>query len=274
MTQPGDVAPTADEAWRALLHLLVRHGQEVAPRGRQTLEVLHHVSLTTDLNHPVVTCPARRLNYRFMAAEALWIAAGQDDLARLTAVNPHMAEFSDDGKTLAGAYGPRLRPQVPYVVQTLLLDRDTRQAAMTVWRPCPLPSKDLPCTVAMVFSIRHNRLYQHAFMRSSDAWLGIPYDVFSFSFLGIEIACQYNLMAARHGVAPVGLGHLTVTCTSSHLYRDHYLSADDIVRSSMTLSPPPTVDPTLVTQGDFGAIAARVAECERRSPGGTPRYPL
>lgn len=269
-TLPGGVAPTADEAWRDLLRVLLTDGRPVAPRGQSTVEVLHHVSLTVDLNHPVITQPARKLNYRFMAAEALWIAQGRQDLEFLTEVNPRMADFSDDGKTLAGAYGPRIRPQVPYVVQCLLRDRDTRQAAMTIWTPTPAPSRDIPCTVAMVFSIRDNRLYQHAFMRSSDAWLGIPYDVFSFAMLGIEVACLHNQKSPQ----PIGLGHLTITCTSSHLYEQHYEAARDILSNSLNVVHVPTVRPGLVVNGNIDTIFARIEMCRRRAPGGEPRYPL
>lgn len=277
---PGAVAPTADQAWVNLLRTLLIEGQTISPRGMQTLELLHHVSLSVDLNHPVVTHPLRKLNYRFMAAEALWIQAGRNELADLTRVNPRMAEFSDDGQTLAGAYGPRIRPQVPYVVQALVRDRDTRQAALTIWTPSPAPSKDLPCTVAMTFSIRDHRLYQHVFMRSSDAWLGVPYDVFSFALLGIEVTCLYN--QRTHGtvvtatpVSPIGLGHLTVTMTSSHLYEEHWSAAGAVVaKAGLAEDLPPTVDPALVAVGDFDTIHDRVQRCAAREPKAEPRFPL
>jgi thymidylate synthase len=270
---PGAVAPTADQAWKNLLRTLLIVGRQCSPRGKGTLEVLHHVSLSVDLNHPVVTSPRRKLNYRFMAAEALWISDGRDDLEALTRVNPHMVQFSDDGMVLAGAYGPRIRPQVGYVVTRLLEERDTRQAALTIWTPNPKPSKDIPCTIAMVFSIRENRLYQQAFMRSSDAWLGIPYDVFSFAFLGIEIACLYNARAEAYGQPPVGLGHLTITATSSHLYEEHWVLAGQVIKDQAE-DVPPTVDPVMVARGSFTVIMSRVAECADRERGAEPRYPL
>src|SRR5664279_5021541 len=96
-TQPGEPAPSADEAWRDLLITLVVHGSKVAPRNQPTLEVLHHISLTTDLNHPVITYPTRKLNYHFMAAEALWIVSGRNDVAFLAEHNKRMLEFRDDG---------------------------------------------------------------------------------------------------------------------------------------------------------------------------------
>lgn len=266
-----EIVPTADEAWLELLRRILNEGHNHKCRGMSTLEILHDVNVVVDLNHTVVTIPDRKLNYRFMAAEALWIASGRNDVEFLTAVNPRMAEFSDDGRTLSGAYGPRIRPQVPYVLQSLMRDRDTRQAALTIWTPNPGHSKDIPCSIAMVFSIRENRLHQHVFMRSSDAWLGIPYDVFSFSVLAYEIACGYNSLKNE----PIGLGKLTITCTSSHLYEEHWDAANKIVFNQFPISGIlPTVSVEHLTSGCFIGMIERIQRCMEREPGGEPRYPL
>jgi thymidylate synthase len=148
-----------------------------------------------------------------MAAEALWILDGSDQLSELVRYNPNMAAFSDDGVTLAGAYGPRIMPQIPYVVSKLREDRDTRQAALTIWTPSPAPSKDIPCTVAMDFKVRDGKLNLHVFMRSSDIWLGLPYDVFSFSCVA------YLVCSILGDVTP---GTLYLTAASSHLYERHW----------------------------------------------------
>ena len=265
-TQPGQPAPSADEAWRDLLHTLVVYGSKVAPRNQPTLEVLHHISLTTDLNRPVITCPTRKLNYHFMAAEALWIVAGRNDVAFLAEHNKRLLEFSDDGRVLAGAYGPRIQPQLPYVVHSLLRDRDTRQAALTIWTPNPAPSKDIPCTVAMVFSIRQAWLYQHVFMRSSDAWLGVPYDVFSFAMVAAYVACQYNL--ACKTAERIGLGHQTITMTSSHLYETNF-AATSAVQQADLAGPCAPVPETPVYQGRWEYLKAELEAVmtERRKTG-------
>jgi thymidylate synthase len=264
--QPGMLAPSADEAWRNLMAVLVKCGQPVEPRGKPTREVLHHINLTTDLNRPVITCPTRRLNYHFMAAEALWIVAGRDDVEFLAGHNSRMREFSDDGRTLAGAYGPRIQPQLPYVVRCLVHDRDTRQAALTIWTPNPAPSKDIPCTIAMVFSIRQGRLYQHVFMRSSDAWLGVPYDIFSFAMVAVNVACQYNTVCKTS--ESIGLGHQTITMTSSHLYEANLATAQEVL--SGPLAGPCQVIPKMpIYQGrwDYLRLELEATMAERRKTG-------
>ena len=217
----------ATAVWLATLESIMSAGVTVCPRGKRTLELPQRTTVV-DMNHPLVLSPARRLSYRFAAAEALWIVAGDNHVEPLAKYAPRMREFSDDGVTLAGAYGPRIHDQFEYVVNALLRDRDTRQAVLTIWKPCPAPSKDIPCTVAMDFKIRDGRLNCHVFMRSSDAWLGLPYDTFSFSMVAARIACTYNQLIGIDG-QEVTLGKLHLTAASSHLYAENFDGAEACV---------------------------------------------
>ena len=71
--------------------------------------------------------------------------------------------------------------------------------------------------ISVFFSIRDELLHVHANMRSSDIWLGIPYDAFNFSMLGHLVCCRLNACREKNqGV--VRPGTLTITMTSSHLY--------------------------------------------------------
>lgn len=215
----------ASAVWLRTLDQILREGHDAAPRGKPTRELPQH-TVVVDLRHPLVMSPARKLSYRFAAAEALWILAGDDRVEPLAKYAPRMLEFSDDGVTLAGAYGPRIVEQLEYVIAKLCDDRDTRQAVLTMWKPCPPPSKDIPCTIALDFKIRGGLLNCHAFMRSSDAWLGLPYDVFSFAAVATYVACRYN---AQQDVGEkfVALGSLYLTAASSHLYAPNFSAAKD-----------------------------------------------
>lgn len=216
----------ATTAWLRALSTVLASGTPVAPRGQPTLEVLHRTDYV-DLRRPVVVCPPRGLNYRFAAAEAAWILNGQNDLASLTRVNPRMAEFSDDGTTLFGAYGPPIQDQLGHVVNALRRDPDSRQAVLTIWRPNPPVTKDTPCTVAMTFNLRHGKLNQHVFMRSSDLWLGWVYDVFSFSMVAHQVCCRLNVNTDSEVVAVPG--DLYLTAVSSHLYEPQWEAARALV---------------------------------------------
>lgn len=216
--------------WLELLYTVSNNGVNVISRGLATKEILHNLFII-DMRYPVVRVPARKLNYKFMAAEAFWILTGDDRVETISPYNPHIAKFSDDGERFFGAYGPKIRDQMHYVVGKLIEDPGSRQAGLTIWRENPPQTKDVPCTVAMFFSIRDKELNCHVFMRSSDVWLGIPYDVFNFSMVSHRICCEINAWAQReiHPDRIVWPGKLYLTAASSHLYHSDMKAAEKVL---------------------------------------------
>lgn len=208
--------------WLELLNRLLSSGANVGPRGMTTLERVDEAIMLPDMRDNIIVSEARALNYRFMVAEWLWVAFGRNDLEPLTRYNPKMAAFSDDDETLSGAYGPVFFSQWRYVVGKLREDSASRQAVITLWRPSPVPSRDIPCTISLQFLVRHHALHMIVNMRSSDAWLGVPYDVFTFTMLG-------NALAATVGVKP---GRFILHMGSSHLYERDMPHVARIMRDS------------------------------------------
>lgn len=258
---------TIDAAWRQAIVDITKFGNVVAPRGKDTVE-LPHYCVTIDMRTPVLVNMSRKLNYSAMAAEALWILQGDDRLDGIAPWIPRYSEFSDDGITLAGAYGPRIMGQERYVVDKLLEDRDTRQAAISIWSPNPKPSRDYPCTMSMVFNIRDGNLHTHVFMRSSDVWLGLPYDLFTFSMVSAKIATLYN---GRTVDAKLRLGSLYLTAASSHLYRENWndaqISIADYRQSRSVL-----LDQTPIERGEVFAIMDDLQLCRQKDVSTQPRY--
>jgi thymidylate synthase len=212
----------ATTIWLQTLESILSRGSEVAPRGKLTKELPQH-TLIVDMRRPVVVSPARKLSYQFMAAEAYWILSGDDTVAGIAPYNKHIAQFSDDGARFFGAYGPKIKDQLDSVVSKLLIDRDSRQAGLTIWRENPPATKDVPCTVAIFASIRDTALNLHVFMRSSDAWLGVPYDIFNFSMLAHLVCSKLN---AQLPIGELCLpGQLYLTAASSHLYEPNWVDA-------------------------------------------------
>jgi thymidylate synthase len=235
------LAPSLNRAWRAHLERVMFLGAVVRPRGLETKEVLQQ-TLIFDMNHPVVTVPERKLGYRFLAAEAWWLLTGRNDVASIAPYSQAISQFSDDGETFFGSYGPPFVEQLPYVANALLADPDTRQATMTFWRPSPPKTKDVPCTVALDFKLRNGRLHTCVFMRSSDAWLGVPYDAFNFTMMTCRVLELVN--AGRED--KVQLGNLHLTAASAHLYARDFPKVDEVFQSPVQDDPEtPPVPPYL-----------------------------
>lgn len=214
------------QVWLQSLTDIMNEGNEVAPRGKKTLEVPQR-TIVVDMRRPVLKVPARKLSYTFMAAEAYWILTGDDRVETIAPYNKNISQFSDDGVKFFGAYGPKILGQMEHVVKTLSRDPDSRQAGLTIWRENPPETKDVPCTVAIFFSIRDHKLNAHVFMRSSDIWLGVPYDVFNFSMLSHMVCALLNTQWRREEQDALRPGNLYLTAASSHLYDTNWAAASE-----------------------------------------------
>lgn len=151
--------------------------------------------------------------------ELLWILAGSNRLDFIQHYIPSYNEFSDDKKTIYGAYGPRLFGQTPNdqisrVIQLLKDKRDSRQAVLQLFDRADTlePHKDVPCTCTLQFLVRDSRLHLLTSMRSNDAWLGLPHDVFTFTMI-------QELIARSVGIE---LGEYKHSVGSLHLYDKHH----------------------------------------------------
>jgi thymidylate synthase len=220
--------------WLDAINDILTNGDPVAPRGKMTREIPQR-TMVVDMRRPVLRVPDRSLSFRFMAAEAFWILSGDDRVETISPYNSRIKDFSDDGERFFGAYGPKIKAQLPYIIEKLNADEDSRQAGLTIWRECPPNTKDVPCTVAIFFSIRNNKLNAHVFMRSSDVWLGVPYDVFNFSMLS-HLVCGL-LNEHRQLANAVKPGQLFLTAASSHLYETNWADAKLCLASEVLEQP-------------------------------------
>lgn len=216
--------------WLAALHDILKNGRSVMPRGQATKEIPQR-TMEVNMRKPVLMVPARKLSYTFMAAEAFWILSGDNQVATIAPYNKNIAQFSDNGESFFGAYGPKINTQFYYVVEKLLQDRSSRQAGLTIWRENPPATKDVPCTIAIFFNIRGGKLNCHVFMRSSDVWLGVPYDVFNFSMLSHKVCAAFNCQL--HDEPTIEPGTLYLTAASSHLYERNFESARECLRADV-----------------------------------------
>ena len=207
------VIPNMRDGYLALARTVLRRGKRVAPRGMNTLEL---EDFTFTLEDPLDALPVgvgRSPKLAIGAGEALLLCGGISDPTMMVNITPTMARFLDGG-VLHGAYGPRIRAQLPRTVERLMNDRDTRQAVMTIWDPAwdTLDTRDVPCTIAFNFRIRNDKLNMGAVMRSNDVYLGTAYDVFMFTQLQATIARALD----------VELGTYTHHAWSLHAYERNF----------------------------------------------------
>lgn len=148
--------------------------------------------------------------------ELLWYLSGSDKLDFIEYYISSYARESSDGKTLHGAYGPRLLNsqgrynQIQNVITTLKEKPSSRRAVIQIFesRDLEVGKKypEIPCTCTLQFFIRGELLHMVTHMRSNDAFLGLPHDIFAFTMLqeiianalGVEIGCYKHSIGSLH----------------------------------------------------------------------------
>jgi len=215
--------------WIGILDKLITSGTEQRVRGTKSLELLSNQSVI-DMKFPILGIKERGISYAFMFAEAAWILSGDNKTGSICQFNKKIGQFSDDGNYFFGAYGPKVVDQLPHVINALTLDEGSRQAVINIWRENPRPTKDYPCTLSLQFLIRkfgdERELHVIDTMRSSDVWLGVPYDWFNMSMIALVVK---NALVQQGYYPNLKLGHLYLNAGSQHLYEENIKAAKKIV---------------------------------------------
>lgn len=201
-----EVKDSIDSAWLCILRDLFQYSTwngESRDGGVSHELIGYHCVIDASNQQTFLVNPIRKLSPSYAAAETLWYLSGSDQVDMLLRYAPSYVKFADkDGKAY-GAYGARIMEPLHRIIGILTDDPNSRQAVAVVWRPEDLgmvgKTADMPCTVSMQFLLRNQRLEMVVNMRSNDAWLGFPYDVFAFT-------CIQRLVASSLD-ADVGLYH-------------------------------------------------------------------
>lgn len=202
-------------------------GQSLSVRSSNIMELRNRLTI---IQRPLERClimPGRHNNIFAAIAETMWVLAGRNDLNFLSHYLSRARDFSDDGETWRGAYGPRLRnwygvDQLRENLSLLHRELTSRRAVMSIFDPALdfIDSKDIPCNNWIHWLIRDDQLHMNVVVRSNDIMWGFS-GINSF-----EWSVLHELMASWLNVE---VGEVTFFASSFHLYERHKQRAYAIV---------------------------------------------
>ena len=192
-----------------------------------------------DLNigFPVIT--TKKLAWKAVVSELLWFLEGSNDERRLAEILYNdKKENLKDKKTIwtqnANAdywksksqfegdvgkiYGVQWRDfngvdQIENLIRDLKTNPDSRRHILSAWNPSELDSMSLPpCHAFSQFFIVKNKLSCQLYQRSCDMFLGVPFNIASYSLLIHILAKECNL----------GVGEFIHTLGDFHIYKEHF----------------------------------------------------
>lgn len=140
------------------------------------------------------------------------VFGGADDVEFIAYYLPRYRQFAEGGK-LFGAYGPRLFnacgvDQISNITSLLKTKAPSRQAVIQLFDAGDIVEEheDVPCTCTLQFLVRGSGLELVTYMRSNDAYIGLPPDVFCFTMLqeilarelGVDVGMYKHLVGGLH----------------------------------------------------------------------------
>ena len=102
--------------------------------------------------------------------------------------------------------------QIKYVLEELLKPDNSRRAVLSAWNPTQLSEMALPpCHMMYQCYVANNKLLLQLYQRSSDVFLGQPFNIFQYSFLTylLSYICGYQV------------GEFIITFGDIHIYLNH-----------------------------------------------------
>lgn len=207
--------------------LLNRIGEGIVERNERTgadITVLPGgTAFSVDLD-AVPVAGNRRYWPKLAAAELAWQVLGTTHAGFIMKHAPRLwGKFVDATGHVSTAYGYRWRhyfgrDQLALAVDELRRDPTNRQVYVSAWdpgrdglRPPELSPPNIPCPVGFSLNVVNDRLHCSVFIRSSDVFMGLPYDVMCYALLTDAVAAQLD--------KPPGTLH--VTLAHAHIYDVH-----------------------------------------------------
>lgn len=220
-----------------LLNRILTEGVKKGDRtGTGTISIFgNQMRFNLDEGFPLLT--TKKLHLKSIIYELLWFLRGDTNLKYL---HEHKVsiwdEWADPDGELGHIYGYQWRSwpgyngefidQISQVVYDIKNNPDSRRLIVSAWNVADLGNMNLPpCHVLFQFYVAEGRLSLQLYQRSADTFLGVPFNIASYSLL-------LMMMAQVTGLKP---GDFIYTTGDTHLYLNHI----EQTRLQLTRTPRP-----------------------------------
>ena len=205
--------------------------------GTGTLSIFGH-QMRFDLQDSFPLLTTKKIHFKSVAYELLWFLKGDTNIKYLKDNGVSIwDEWADENGDLGPVYGKQWRDwkgangfhdQISNVIDQIKNNPNSRRHIVSAWNVAEIPSMALaPCHILFQFYVQEGKLSCQLYQRSADIFLGVPFNIASYSLLTMMIAQVCNLQ----------YGDFVHTLGDAHLYNNHLTQADEQLTRS-PLQPP------------------------------------
>ena len=190
--------------------------------GTGTLSLFgYQMRFNLEEGFPLLT--TKKLHLRSIIHELLWFLQGETNIRYLKENQVSIwDEWADEHGDLGPIYGYQWRSwpgsdgtsfdQITQVIRSIRENPDSRRHVVSAWNVSDLGKMNLPpCHILFQFYVSNGRLSCQLYQRSADIFLGVPFNIASYSLL-------LMMVARETGLRPFEFVH---TLGDAHLYLNH-----------------------------------------------------
>ena len=236
-----------------LLSRILEEGEAKGDRtGTGTISLFGH-QMRFDLSGGFPAITTKRVHWPSVIHELLWFLSGDTNIEYLIQNKVRIwNEWADENGDLGPVYGKQWRKwesndgrvidQIEEAIDLIKKDPNSRRIIVSAWNVGELRDMALmPCHAFFQFYVNDGRLSCNLYQRSADVFLGVPFNISSYSLLTCMIAQVCDLEP----------GDFIWTGGDCHLYLNHIEQARlQISREPLSL-PILRLDPSIKSIDDF-----------------------
>lgn len=206
-----------------MLQYILDKGQAKGDRtGTGTISVFgYQTRYNLQEGFPLLT--TKKLHLKSIIFELLWMLNGESNISYLQEHGVRIwNEWADEDGDLGPVYGVQWRSwnagddhsidQISQVIQDIKQESDSRRLIVCAWNVGEIKKMALPpCHLLFQFYVVDGTLSCQLYQRSADVFLGVPFNIASYSLLTMMVAQACNLKP----------GDFVHTFGDLHLYNNH-----------------------------------------------------
>jgi len=231
------MTPLVHDPYHELLTHVLTNGKERTDRTGTGTISLFGAQARFDLRESFPLITTKKVHIKSIIHELLWFLRGETNVRSLQAHGVTIwDEWADPDGNLGPIYGAQWRSwrgadgktydQIAEVVRLIKEEPDSRRLIVSAWNVADISRMALPpCHVLFQFYVCDGHLSCQLYQRSADLFLGVPFNIASYSLLTLMIAQATSLKA----------GEFIHTFGDLHIYKNHL----EQVRLQLSRTPRP-----------------------------------
>ena len=212
-----------------LLKDVLNNGESKNDRtGTGTLSVFgRQIRINLQNGFPLLT--TKKVHLKSIIHELLWFIKGDTNIKYLQDNKVHIWDaWADKNGDLGPLYGAQWRKfggvdQISKLIDSIKTTPDSRRHIVSAWNPIDLPLMALaPCHILIQFYIVNNKISCQLYQRSADLFLGVPFNIASYSLLTMMVAqvCDLEPYEFIHTFGDLHIYNTHLSAVQKQLARD------------------------------------------------------